>query len=119
MIINNIEVATPKKGGVAITEEPIWASNTGRSTSGKMIGDIVAWKTKINVTWPPLSLAESKKLRETIKNAGAFFKIKYKDFSTDETVEKTVYVGNLPRTIYSLAAGYEKHTDVGITFIER
>ena len=119
MYINNIKVATPKQGGVVITDEPIWASNTGRSATGKMIGDIVTWKTTVNVTWPPLSLSESKKIVEAIKNAGSYFKIKYRDFSSKEMVEKTVYVSDLPRTVYSLAKGYEKHTDLSATFIER
>lgn len=119
MIINGVTVAMPKTGGVVITDEPIWASNTGRSSTGKMIGDVVAWKTTIAVTWPPLSFAEAKKIRDAIKNAGAFFKIKYHDFSADSMVEKTVYASNIPRALYSLAAGYRRHTDITITFVEQ
>lgn len=119
MIINGITVATPKQGGVVITDEPVWASNTGRSSTGKMIGDVVAWKTTIAVTWPPLSFANAKKIRDAIKNAGTFFTIKYYDFSASAMVEKTVYAGNIPRTLYSLAAGYQKHTDITVTFVEQ
>lgn len=119
MVINGVEVATPKQGGVVITDEPIWASNTGRSSTGKMIGDIVAWKTTIAVTWPPLSFADAKKIRDAIKTADAFFNIKYYDFSSATMTEKTVYAGNVPRTLYSLAAGYRRHTDVTITFVEQ
>lgn len=125
MIINGITVATPKHGGVVITDEPIWASNTGRSSTGKMIGDIVAWKTTISVTWPPLSFEDIEKIRNAVINAGPFFKIKYYDFNTDSSTkepvlqEKTVYASNIPRTMYSLAEGYQRHTDVTITFVEQ
>lgn len=119
MIINGITVATPKHGGVVITEEPIWASNTGRSSTGKMIGDIVAWKTTIAVTWPPLSFTDAEKIRNAIVNAGPFFEIRYHDFKSDSMQKKTVYAGNIPRTIYSLAEGYQRHTDVTITFVEQ
>lgn len=119
MIINNITVATPKHGGVVITDEPIWASNTGRSSTGKMIGDIVAWKTTIAVTWPPLSFADTEKIRNAIMNADPFFEIQYYDLSSNSMQKKTVYAGNIPRTMYSLAEGYQKHTDVTITFVEQ
>ncbi len=119
MIINGITVATPKHGGVVITDEPIWASNTGRSSTGKMIGDIVAWKTTITVSWPPLTFGEVEKLRNAIVSADPFFKIKYYDIKTDSMQEKTVYTGNIPRTLYSLAEGYQKYTDITITFVEQ
>lgn len=119
MIINGITVATPKQGGIIVTDEPIWASNTGRSSTGKMIGDIVAWKTTIAVTWPPLSFTDAKKILSAIKGAEPFFAIKYYDFSAQEMTEKTVYAGNIPRTLYSLAAGCRFYTDVTVTFIEQ
>lgn len=119
MVINGVTVAAPKQGGVSITDEPIWASNTGRSSTGKMVGDIVAWKTTVAVTWPPLSFSESKKLRDAIKSAPPFFKIKYPDFSGSTQVEKTVYAGNVPRTLYSIAEGQRRHTGITITFIEQ
>lgn len=119
MVINGITVATPMHNGVVITEEPIWASNTGRSSTGKMIGDIVAWKTTIAVSWPPLSFEAAMKIRNAVINAGPFFKIKYYDFKTDAMQEKTVYASNIPRTLYSLADGLQKYTDITITFVEQ
>lgn len=115
--IGNTTVAEPKKEGVTITDEPIWAANTGRSTNGTMIGDIVAWKTTINVEWPPLSFSQSQAIVNAIKNAGPFFNITYNDFSSGSTVTKNVYCGNMPRTLYSLAKQW--HTGVNIQFIER
>lgn len=107
--INNIAVAEPKKEGVTITDEPIWASNTGRSASGKMIGDIVAWKTTVAVQWPPLSFSESQKIVNALKGAGAFFNIEYNDFNAGTTVTKKVYCSNIPRTLYSLVQGARYH----------
>lgn len=117
MKINGVTVRSPAKGGIVVTDEPIWSSNTGRATSGKMVGDIIAWKTTVDVTFPPLSFSESKKIRDTIKSAGKFFYIEYDDFG--ETVKKKVYVANIPRTLYSLVNGYKYHTDVKIQFVEQ
>lgn len=119
MYINDIEVAAPKQNGVSITDEPVWASNSGRSTTGKMIGDIVTWVTTISVTWPPLSFEEAKKIRDTIKNAGTFFSIKYHDFDTNTLVEKKVYASSLPRVLSSVAPGIEQYDGIAVTFTEQ
>ncbi len=119
MIINGILVATPKQGGITVTDEPIWAPNTGRSTTGKMIGDIIAWKTTVAVSWPPLSFSQAVEIRDAIKNAGPFFDIEYYDFSASKRVKKTVYAGNVPRTLYSLADRFQRYKDITVTFIEQ
>lgn len=117
--INGTQVAEPAHEGVEITDEPIWSSNTGRSQTGKLTGDIVAMKTTIAVSWPPLSFAQSKQLRDTIVNAGEFFTLEYNDFSGSTTVTKTVYASSLPRTLYSIAPGIQLHTGISVTFIEQ
>lgn len=126
--INGTQVAEPAFRGVEITEEPVWASNTGRSQTGKMTGDIVAWKKTVAVTFPPLSPSETSLLISTIKNAGAFFPIQFTNdltASSDPTDEDDlaeeihVYASNIPRTVYSLAHGLRKHEGVTVTFIEQ
>ena len=117
--INNVTVAEPKKEGVTITDEPIWASNTGRGSDGKMIGDIVAWKTTVQVEWPVLTFSQTQTIVNALRNAGAFFPITYNDFSSSTTETKTVYCGNIPRTIYSLTQAAQRHTGVTVTFVEQ
>ena len=117
--INGTTVAEPKKEGVTITDEPIWASNTGRAASGDMIGDIVAWKTTVQVQWPALSFSDTRTIVNAIKNAGPFFSITYNDLWASSTVTKRVYCSNIPRTIYSLVQGAQYHRGVTVTFIEQ
>ncbi len=119
MTINGTAVHDPAYGGVTITDEPIWAANTGRSQTGKMIGDIVAWKTTIEVTWPPLSMADTTTLYNAIRNAGAFFDISYYDLNTSEQVTKTVYCNHIPRQLVSITEAYKRHAGVSVTFIEQ
>lgn len=119
MVINGVPVASPKIGGVSVTDEPIWAPNTGRSSTGKMIGDIVAWKTTVAVSWPPLSFDEAKKIRDAIRDAGPFFTIEYYDFSASTMVSKSVYADHIPRTLYSLVDKYQRYKDITITFVEQ
>lgn len=124
MKINGVTVKEPKLGGISVTDEPIWSANTGRSSTGKMIGDIVAWKATIEVSWPPLTYAEMKTIRDAIRNAGEFFTIEYLDIASGNTLAsmtttKTVYCANIPRLLYSTSAKYKRYTDITIQFIER
>lgn len=113
------QMPEPAHQGVTITEEPIWSSDTGRAQNGKLVGDIVAYKRTVEVRWPPLSFADSKKLRDALVNAGEFFSIWYNDFngSTEETL--TVYCSNIPRTLYSVAPGIQYHQDITVTFVQQ
>lgn len=128
LTINGTQVAEPAFQGVTITEESVWASNTGRSQTGKMTGDIVAWKKTVAVTWPPLSPAQTRGIINAIKNAPAFFPIRFTNDliagsdPSDESglaPEITVYASNIPRTVYSLAQGLRMHEGVTVTFIEQ
>ena len=114
-----VTMPSPMHGGMAIADEPVWSSNTGRGATGKMSGDIVAWKTTIDMDFPPLSFSESKRLRDALKNAGEFFDVRYRDFNASAWTTKTVYTANLPRTIYSLAQGIRYHTGVKVQLVEQ
>lgn len=117
--IGTAQVAEPAKEGITITEEPVWAPNTGRTVSGYMTGDIVAWKRTVAVTWPPLSFEETKAIVNAIKNAGSFFVISWTSDNGGTASMMSCYTSSIPRTIYSLAEGFKRHTGVTITFIER
>ena len=122
-----VTVAEPKIGGINVTDEPVWSSNTGRGDQGDMIGDIKAWKTTVDVTWPPLPYSEVKKIRDAI-GAGdktrTKFKIKYPDIEAGisdgvlQMQEKTVYVANVPRELYSISTKYKRYAEFQIQFVE-
>ena len=122
LTINGVSVPDPARGGVQITDEPIWSENTGRDVnSGKMLGDIVAWKKTVQITWPPLTFSEVSQILNAIKVTGKnpFYAIKYYDTSTSSFTTITVYSGNLQRTIESISRAYKKQSGVTVTFIEQ
>lgn len=119
-VIDGTAVATPAVGGIQISDEPIWSSNTGRTSTGKMAGDIIGWKTTIEVSWPPLSFDQAHTIRDAIKNAGEFFDIYYPNWTTGNTlVSKTVYASNIPRQLYSLTDKNRKYFGITVTFVEQ
>ena len=105
LYIRGVQVKEPAKGGVHITDEPVWGENTARDVnSALMIGDIVA-----------------RKILDQIKVQGSnpFYKIRYNDESADSLTEITVYSGNLQRAVESISNAYRKQTGATVTFIER
>ena len=129
--INGVTVKEPARGGVVITEEPVWAPNTGRSQTGKMTGDIVAWKRTFEVSWAPLTFEDTNTILRAIETAPAFFPITFTNTRNGQVISggeltmtatletATVYASSIPRTVASLSNAYRRHAGVTITFIER
>lgn len=129
--INGTSVKEPAHGGITITEEPIWASNTGRLQDGTMDGDFVGWKRTFEVVWGPLTFSEADTILHAIESASPFFAITFTNTRngrvisgseltmTATTETATVYCSNIPRTVYSLTSPIARHVGVTITFIEK
>lgn len=115
--INGTVMPTPALRGVTITSEKVWSSDTGRTSSGKMVGTLVAVKSKIAISWPVLTMEEAETIEKTV-SAGAFVPIEYTDMGGN-TVQKTVYFGTPSYTLYSLADGLQYVVDASVDGIEQ
>lgn len=109
---------TPKVNGVTIANEPIWSAATGRTSSGKMVGTIIAHKTTLKITWPPLTLAQAKTISDAVGTSTEFFSVKFTD-EGGTTKTLTMYAGTPTFTQYSWAAGMQYVMDVSVTLIEQ
>lgn len=89
LTINGHEMPSPVQ--LAVGEELIWSSNTGRSDSGSMVGDVVAEKTTLNITWGILTEAEYRLIKQNVK--AGFFSVVFRD--AGETRSWDGYRGSL------------------------
>lgn len=115
-----LDVPTPAK--INVTDELVWGSNTGRTSSGKMIGDFKGYKQKVECIWNTLTKQEMATLRSALHSTKPFFKIQYWDIeagSNGGMVTKTVYMNEIPRQLYSLVNGYQFYQEVEVHFIEQ
>lgn len=137
--INNVTVANPAEGGIAIVDEPVWADGAGRNIStGEMIATLVCWKRQVGITWNKLTVNEAKTILNAIKSGGSFFWIEYNDIDESRFVQNNpeglpntggeyvkikVYTSNIPRKLSTLTAlsdtSKKRITDVTITFTEK
>lgn len=119
---NGIEMPDPALNGITITKEKIWSKNAGRGTAGKMMGDIVAVKYKIQIKWPILSQEETALVDGVLSDESKpFFDMKFKDpkSKTGNYVTKTVYAGTPTYPVYSYVDGLPRYVGVAVDLVEQ
>lgn len=60
----NMELPAPVS--ISIGSEIIWSSNTGRISTGKMIGDVVAEKEKLSISWGIITKSEYDMIKNSL-----------------------------------------------------
>ncbi|MBQ3090008.1 MAG: hypothetical protein IJD21_05535 [Oscillospiraceae bacterium] len=119
LTINGLAMPAPGLEGVTIATEKVWSANTGRTASGKMVGDIIAAKTTIKLKWPLLTLEEALLIEQAVSDPDhPFVSVSYLDMG-GRRVEKTVYFGTPSYTLYSWADGLQLVKDVTVDGIEQ
>lgn len=68
VITDNGNVELPAPTTISIGSEIIWSSNTGRISTGKMIGDVIAEKEKLSVSWEKITKAQYDTIRDSLKS---------------------------------------------------
>lgn len=108
-------VSLPSPTEVSTTDEVIWSSNTGRSTSGKMIGDVVAEKQTFEIKWGVITEAEFQLIRRNIRSGFHPFTLTID--GTDTTI--TSYRGNIVSPILGTFAGVTYRKEASVTIIQQ
>lgn len=101
----------PALNGVTESFEKIWSENTGRVTTGKMTGDIIAVKLKLQIKYAILTTAQRNKLNNAIKDA--FFTVKYQGESYK------MYASSPTYPLYSTVDGLPRYVGVGVDLVEQ
>lgn len=112
--IGSLEVKAQK---LDISREPIWSSNTGRTSSGKMVGDIVAQKYKLTITLPPMSDEQAASFDAAI--LPAFFNVTFRNPTTGKNVTKSMYAGSPRYPVYSYVDIYPRYVGTAVELIEQ
>jgi hypothetical protein len=83
----------PAPTQISSNNEIIWSSNTGRAADGSMIGDVVAKKKNITITWGVLTETEVALIDSTL--IAGFFPFSFRDDGVDLTIQS--YRGTLSK----------------------
>lgn len=116
LIIGGVTMPALKKDGLTITKEKVWSSNTGRTVTGMMVGDLVGIKYKLQCEWPPLSAEDAAKIDAAISRA--FFTVSFWDPRANARITRTMYAGAPTYPVHSYAIG-TPYTGITVDLIER
>ncbi|MGN0480354.1 MAG: hypothetical protein ACI4EV_02150 [Lachnospiraceae bacterium] len=88
-------VVLPAPVTLSVDDNIIWSSSTGRTLAGLMVGDIVAEKKTLNITWGLMPEDSYLKIKNNM--IAGFFPVKFHDDGIDIVI--TTYRGTLSKDI--------------------
>ena len=108
-------VTLPSPDEIKIADEIIWSANTGRCTTGKMIGDVVAEKRTIDIQWGIIPYSDYKIIKTNIKSGFNPFKL----VLGGENITITAYRGTLSAGSIIHAGGVTYSKGASVTIIQQ
>lgn len=112
--VNGVALPAPTK--IQTDDEIIWSSNTGRSASGDMIGDVIAEKKTITIKWEYIREDEIKLIKN--KLVSGFFPFTFHDNGVDITINS--YRGTLSKThLGNLGDGYYWYESADVKIVQQ
>lgn len=120
LTIDGKQMPNPSYNAVSCSDEKIWSSNTGRSKSAYMNGSITKVKRTVQLSFPPLTLAQLNMLNDVVSSASKpWHNIVLKDKSGNTVVSMTCYFGTPSWTAYSGAKNCQYYINYKVDAIER
>lgn len=113
-------VSFPPSSEINYSKNKIWSKNTGRTSTGKMVGSIKAIKKKLEITYNYLTQAQVQKIDAVVSSTTAFHKVKFYDVTSDKEEEFNGYFGDATYPIYGY--GYDGNpvvTGYKVSIIEK
>lgn len=81
----------------SITKEIIWSSDTGRSVTAKMLGEPVAEKYTVGITWHCITTAQMGWIEQALKSG--YFSFSFPNNDRQEKI--TAYRGSLNKGVWN------------------
>ena len=108
-------VTLPSPVEIGTSEEIIWSANTGRSTTGLMVGDVVAEKRTLNIRWGVITAAEYGVIRSNLRSGFHPFTVTV----DGNTATITAYRGAITATMLGTYGGVTYYSDVSVSVIQQ
>lgn len=109
-------VALPCPIQLTVNDELIWSANTGRTANGQMVGDVVAQKKKLEITWGILKEFEYLTIKKQLKTG--FFPITFQDDGVEMTISG--YRGTIKKEVLGYVGdGHFYYKSASVELIEQ
>lgn len=115
-ILKSGNVVLPAPTSISVSDEIIWTSDTGRTLSGRMVGDVIAEKKNVGIKWEYLTEEEMRLIKSQL--IAGFFPFTFRDDGIDITIES--YRGTLSKDILgNIGDGHYWYRSVSVDVIQR
>lgn len=84
-------IQLPAPATISVGDEILWSSNTGRSSTGKMIGDVIAEKETLSIKWQYVTASQKNVIKAALSTG--FYPIEINIDGNPYSI--TVYRGTL------------------------
>lgn len=112
LLAGGVEMPCPVS--LKVEDEIIWSANTGRSNTGKMVGDVVAEKQTAEIGWGILTKTEADKIKRYM--VSGFFPISFPALG----ITFTGYRGTLSKELLGgLSDGITYYKNVSVQLVEQ
>lgn len=105
---------------LSIEHEPVWSTNAGRTLDATFVGDIIAWKWKLQIATRPLNQKESALIKRLIESS-AFFNVSFISTNSETDTLKTIkmYTSAPANTLYSYHKNLIRYQGLSFNLIEQ
>lgn len=109
-------VVLPAPVQISVDDEIIWTSDTGRTLSAWMVGDVIAEKKNVKIDWGILEEKEAAVIRKYLTTG--FYPVTFRDDGVDITIQ--VYRGTMSKVqLGDIGDGGFWYKSVSVSLIER
>lgn len=107
-------VEMPCPVSLKVNDEIIWSENTGRSSTGTMVGDVVTEKQDVEIAWGILTAAEAAKIKKYM--VAGFFTVAFPTLG----ISFTGYRGTLSKELLgTLTDGVTYYKSASVKLVEQ
>lgn len=115
-VLKSGNVVLPAPVEMAVNDEIIWSSDTGRTLDGTMMGDVVAEKKNLSIKWAWLTEQEAALIKNNL--IAGFFPITFRDYGVEVTIE--TYRGTISKDIGgNIGDGFFYYKSVSVDIVQR
>ena len=112
--VNGSDIPDPTS--ITISRNKVWAQNTGRTKSGKYVGDIVALKWRIDATWNNVSENKAQEIMNAFEPA--FMDVRFKNPKTKAFATAKFYGGDETLNVYNYDIAEAVYESVSLSIVE-
>lgn len=115
-ILKSGSTVLPAPTQIAVSDEIIWTSDTGRTLSGTMVGDVVAEKKNLKIKWEYLTEEDVNIIKSRL--IAGFFPFTFHDDGIDFTID--AYRGTITKEqLGDIGDGKFWYRSVSVDIVQR